>query len=282
MKEASQTCDLPTCTDSNGCICSLELAGGNTPSGLLDGQMSLFGPDHAPANHSARRASARANKTAATSGPKCSGSSASAALQRSLVSKLAERLGSVGSTEFSQTWKEKVTPAGRRYWTHTASARRMSGNGCFGWLTPTTTRREAEAQLGVMPGIWPTPKQRDRGRQGRRSKPHTTGGNANLDEQAWEWLSGWATPAARDWKSGDASEATMNRNARPLNEQATLMVGFPSGATPSSHHASTAKRAVLNPRFSLWLMGYPEEWASCGERAMQSCLKQLRRSSKRS
>lgn len=31
----------------------------------------------------------------------------------------------------------------------------------------------------------------------------------------------WATPSARDWRSGDASPETMDRNARPLNEQAT-------------------------------------------------------------
>lgn len=27
----------------------------------------------------------------------------------------------------------------------------------------------------------------------------------------------------------------------------------------------------LNPRFSLWLMGYPDRWACCGGLAMQSC-----------
>jgi hypothetical protein len=37
----------------------------------------------------------------------------------------------------------------------------------------------------------------------------------------------------------------------------------------------------LNPRFSLWLMGYPGEWASCGVRAMQSCHKSRRSSSGR-
>lgn len=31
----------------------------------------------------------------------------------------------------------------------------------------------------------------------------------------------WPTPAARDWRSGDASAETMQRNARPLNEIAT-------------------------------------------------------------
>ena len=33
---------------------------------------------------------------------------------------------------------------------------------------------------------------------------------------------GWPTPTARDWKSGDASQETLDKNARPLNELAML------------------------------------------------------------
>ncbi len=46
----------------------------------------------------------------------------------------------------------------------------------------------------------------------------------------------WATPTARDWRSGKASEATMARNSRPLSEQ--------SGG-------------LLNPEWVEWLMGWP-------------------------
>ena len=49
----------------------------------------------------------------------------------------------------------------------------------------------------------------------------------------------WATPTARDWKSGKASQATMERNSRPLSEQ----VG-----------------GNLNPQWVEWLMGWPIEW----------------------
>lgn len=41
-------------------------------------------------------------------------------------------------------------------------------------------------------------------------------GGENLQTQAGSWPS----PQSRDWKSGDASEATANANARPLNEAA--------------------------------------------------------------
>lgn len=49
-----------------------------------------------------------------------------------------------------------------------------------------------------------------------------------------------ATPTARDWKSGKASQATMDRNSRPLSEQ----IG-----------------GSLNPTWVEWLMGWPLGWS---------------------
>jgi hypothetical protein len=56
-----------------------------------------------------------------------------------------------------------------------------------------------------------------------------------------ETLLGWATPAARDWRDGRASPETMERNSRPLNEQAQL-TGW---ATPAAHEAGGTPEAVL-------------------------------------
>jgi hypothetical protein len=53
----------------------------------------------------------------------------------------------------------------------------------------------------------------------------------------------WPTPTARDWRSGKASEATMERNARPLSE---------------------AVGGQLNPEWVEWLMGFPPGWTDCG------------------
>lgn len=50
-----------------------------------------------------------------------------------------------------------------------------------------------------------------------------------------------ATPTARDWRSGKASEATMMRNSRPLSEQ----IG-----------------GSLNPTWVEWLMGWPLGWTA--------------------
>jgi hypothetical protein len=69
-----------------------------------------------------------------------------------------------------------------------------------------------------------------------------------------EPLAGWATPAARDFKSGETADGNpLTYNARPLSEQVL-------GATTASSPASTERRGVLDAAFSRWLMGFPETW----------------------
>jgi hypothetical protein len=67
-----------------------------------------------------------------------------------------------------------------------------------------------------------------------------------------------ATPTARDWKSGKASDATMERNSRPLSEQ----IG-----------------GSLEPRFVEQVMGYQIGWTELPPSEIQSCRKLRTRSS---
>lgn len=60
----------------------------------------------------------------------------------------------------------------------------------------------------------------------------------------------YATASARDWRSGKASQETMMRNSRPLNEQVTAVLA-----------------GSLNPTWECWYMGWPEDWEALPGRA---------------
>jgi hypothetical protein len=123
--------------DSTRFTSSQGSADGPTPCALPGGQTtSLSGPGVAHASRSVQQGSSEGKRTSGIFGPSSPASSASVALQSCLESRLKERLGTGGLMEYSETWKEKVTPAGRWYWAHTASGRRTSGSGCIGWPTP--------------------------------------------------------------------------------------------------------------------------------------------------
>ena len=214
-----------TLKDTSTFTSSPESADGLSLFGSPDGPMiDPSGPAHAPVSRSAVPARGRAKPTSATSGPRCSGSSASVALQSSLESRLRPRLDTVGSMEYSQTWREKATPAGRSYWAHTASARRTSGSGATGWPSPT------------------------------------------VEDELCGALTGWATPTSRDHKDTGCLDNV------PVN----CLLGRQVALSPAETGSTAASR--LNPRFSLWLIGFPVAWASCGEQAMPSCRKSRRSS----
>ena len=77
-------------------------------------------------------------------------------------------------------------------------------------------------------------------------------------------LEKWPTPQARDFRSGQASQETMDSNARPLNEVAESSHLVPvistDGVELSKTAASTTSRRRLNPAFGCWLQGWPWWW----------------------
>jgi hypothetical protein len=78
----------------------------------------------------------------------------------------------------------------------------------------------------------------------------------------------WPTPAARDWKdTGDLSKSMIRKDGKSRLD-CVPRVAQMLGQNQKTSIAEMEKRAPsqLNPRFSLWLMGYPIEWAYCGER----------------
>lgn len=123
MIETFETYAPPTWKATRSATSSPGSASGATRYGAPAGQMTLpFGPEAALANLSARQAQEQGLLTSGTCGPRSSTSSRSAALQSSLESRLRQRLGSSGSILFKLTWKERVTPSGRRICALRASA----------------------------------------------------------------------------------------------------------------------------------------------------------------
>lgn len=187
------------------------------------------GPDHAPASLSARQASEAGRLTSGTSGRIGSTSSASASLQTSLASRLQARMVSGGSILYRLTWKQRATPSGQQICALRASARPTSDSASIsarkGWTTPqahdTSGRSTGQKALhGTKHGCaclvreadlasWPTPSaMMDGGNSGtaweaRRERVKDALGNGNgfgLILPMAAQLTGWTTPAARDWK----------------------------------------------------------------------------------
>jgi len=160
-------------------------------------------------------------------------------------------------------------PSGHKRQTSLQDAAKLTG-----WPTPdahpdapnsSTTRENGRiARRLTVQGLgnaakltgWNTPRSTD----GSKGGPNQAGGALPADAA----LAGWATASARDWKDGRASQETMDRNGRPLNEQVV------HGLTSPSSTAATARpgASVISQLFSLWLMGYPlsettPAWNTC-------------------
>ena len=216
MNDPLSMSDLLTLPDTPSVTSSPESEGGALRSGSPGGEMSgPYGPEAVPARDSAQPARGEGLPIPGISGPPGSISSASAALQSCLESRLKQRFGTGGSILFRETWRERVTPSGRVYWAHTASGHRISGNGCGSWPSPKVnddnsdrmgieaTLREwnrpnaSRASLPLVAkvlGSWPTPNTPSGGPNTKSTATHTGG----MDLEGAATLAAWTTPQAHD------------------------------------------------------------------------------------
>lgn len=280
MTEVSRMSGPVISPGSRSVISSQASAAGLSHLDLLDGPTTgLSGPEAVPANLSARQAKALGLLTSGTYGPPGTGSFDSADLTASMESRLQPLCS--GGIWYRQTWKRKVTPAGRQLLAHTASAPRTSGSGSTGW--PTARMTDGEKNVRTVEGSlkeiarkgspqdlnqaaclagWVSPTAMDGRRGSLPPRAHDTG--VPLDQMAA--LAAWPTPTTRDHKDG-ASDGMAPINGL-LGRTAWLTAEMGSGGQ-------------LNPEHSRYLMGYPAAWGYSGAMAMQSFLKPQRRSSRR-
>lgn len=233
----------------------------NSPAGP---KIAPSGQAPVPANPSQPPASLKDWATSGTYGPLFIGSSPSAVLQSSLGNRLRARMGGTGSPEYVMTWKEWDMPSGPPICALRGRKRRTSDKGCIGWQTPSAEMSSSGRKRSGKPNLqgeaqlvpWPTPTLDD-ANQGKNMR------SSGLF-QSLTRVAGWATPTASETVRSDEF-----RKGRELNAREAL------GMLPKSSPATMESIAgcPLNPRFSLWLQGFPVEWAFCGERVGRSSRK---------
>lgn len=264
--------DQATFADTHSATSSPAWESGPIRSGVPVGAtIDLFGPVPVPANLSPRQAQDLGFLTSGTFGRTGTGSSASAALQSSLESRLRARTQILGSTLYAMTWKPWVTPSGRSRFPLRASARHTFETGSTGCPTPTAALAEKGVRTfegGLMEAMrnhgpdlaaaaclagWPTPTTRD-SKDGNECENVPL--NALLGRVAW--LSGWPIPmAGTPAQNGNNAAGNDDSSRKTVDVVSWHLAGWPTpraadtvntNETPEQWAAREAEAKAKNPK----------------------------------
>jgi hypothetical protein len=236
MREALSKSSHPTLWDSPNVTSSGVAGSGVSPCDKPDGQTpENAGQEVVPARVFPQREKEKGLQTLVTSGRNGFGSSASAALQRSLENKSRQLLDTAGSTLWEWTWKAKATPLRRRYFQRQVLERRTSETGSSSLLNSQkkVNRRQLHSELAS----WPTPNARLSG-GGDYSDPEKAalrreqGHQVNLSEAVH--IASWATPRTEDGESAGM------RHSRGAADTLTAQSSLATWATPAERDYRTS------------------------------------------
>lgn len=242
-----------TLPDSRNATSSPGSAFGRMHCGGPGGEMiRQFGQALAPANLSARQAKEMGLLTSGIYGPHGSTLLHSAALQKSLASKLRAATASLGSTLYKLTWKQRATPSGRLIYALRASAHRTSDNAFTSWPTPAAR----DYKDGAAPSV--------------------VSSNRTDKLSHCVMLTGWPTPNYQEGHHGSRG-ASIRRIEKRMGEgrQVSMLEfaiyqfqGSPARLTVSGMMLTGSTAAItnggpLNPAHPRWLMGLPPVWDDC-------------------
>jgi len=163
--------------------------------------------------------------------------------------------------EYSMTWSDLDTPAGRRYCLLRASGRRISGQGFSGWPSPIVNEsdyaydtRNHNQPILKLSGVaklagWPSPNTPSGGRSVSTDKMDATGKTADGRKHTASLehavkFAGWPSPAAHDGhREAEDDSSTQGTNLR--RDVRKWLAGWPTPKEQNSRGVSP-KRDSLN------------------------------------